>query len=181
MTVLMHIKSITIFSLIFLPVIAISRKLLFKNNNSDNKRELLIIIFALYIACVYSQTIIPYSYLSGDFTQNCFHLPSPGDFLFSPGKTFFWYWELSRSSNYNAFWVNVIGNVLIFIPFGLLLPYLLKSKYKLTVLYGFLFSVSIEFLQLFSNRTSELADIIFNTLGVSIGFIIYLLLKKKQQ
>ena len=77
--------------------------------------------------------------------------------------------------------LNLIGNCAMFIPTGILTPILYKhlDSFKKTVLTGFLISLSIEILQLpFAVRASDVDDLILNTLGVSIGYGLYALVKK---
>jgi len=72
-------------------------------------------------------------------------------------------------------------NALLFIPVGLLLPMLWKrfEKWPATLLCGFLFSLSIEIIQLFSDsRITDVDDLLMNTVGTLIGFIIAVIIKK---
>ena len=74
----------------------------------------------------------------------------------------------------NALIENMI-NILVFIPIGVLLGYLIKNKTfnRVTVL-GACISVGIESLQLiFKKGFSELDDVMHNTLGCVIGFGLY--------
>lgn len=68
-----------------------------------------------------------------------------------------------------------LQNILLFIPFGFLIS--LICKQKVTIVYiltnGFLFSVLIETSQLLNNRRTDIDDLILNTLGTFIGFILY--------
>lgn len=69
-----------------------------------------------------------------------------------------------------------IFNIILFIPFGLLLPILWDKYRKLltTFCYGFIFSLIIEVSQLFTrNRTCDINDLIFNTLGTVCGWLIF--------
>ena len=72
---------------------------------------------------------------------------------------------------------NVFGNILMFVPTGIILPVLyqrLDNFFKVTGT-GLLMSLAIEILQLpFADRTSDVDDLILNTLGVAIGYILYL-------
>lgn len=70
-------------------------------------------------------------------------------------------------------------NILMFAPIGLALPFVLKQpKFGWTVLAGFCFTFAIEFLQGFSNqRDGNTDDVICNTLGVIVGYALYLLIK----
>jgi glycopeptide antibiotics resistance protein len=75
-----------------------------------------------------------------------------------------------------------LGNIGWFVPFGMLLPVLLKrgNAFKVVAL-GFLFSLSIEILQfIFRKGIAELDDLILNTLGAMIGYLLYKLLLKKR-
>jgi len=65
-----------------------------------------------------------------------------------------------------------IMNVLVFIPIGLFIGFLVRSiKWWEVLLIGVIISVSIELLQYcFKSGFSELDDVIHNTLGCAIGF-----------
>lgn len=70
----------------------------------------------------------------------------------------------------------LILNFLLFVPYGFLLPCVfknLKSNGKKVLLIGFITSFSIEFLQLFGGRFAEIDDILVNSLGVFVGFVIF--------
>lgn len=72
-------------------------------------------------------------------------------------------------------------NVMMTIPFGFLLPLINDKNAKLfkVTFYTFLLSLSIELLQPLINgfRSSDVTDLITNTLGGIIGYIIYLIFK----
>lgn len=73
-------------------------------------------------------------------------------------------------------------NIIFFIPFGFMLP-LMWDKFKSfpwTMLYGFLFSAFIEISQLFTmNRATDVTDLIVNTLGACIGWVLYSVIFRK--
>ena len=75
----------------------------------------------------------------------------------------------------NKIW-NVVGNLAMFIPSGIVLPIVykkLKSFWKV-IAAGALISLCIELLQLpFASRASDIDDLILNTLGVAAGYGIY--------
>lgn len=68
-------------------------------------------------------------------------------------------------------------NILMTIPFGFLLPLIKKENSNLlkVIFYTFLLSLSIELLQPLINgfRSSDITDIITNTIGGIIGYTIY--------
>ena len=70
----------------------------------------------------------------------------------------------------------LIGNVLLFVPFGFFVPYLLKklrSLWKVIVI-SVLFSLSIELYQFsFTFRVADVDDLILNTAGAIIGYGCY--------
>ncbi|PFY13744.1 VanZ family protein [Bacillus toyonensis] len=71
---------------------------------------------------------------------------------------------------------NIGGNILLFVPFGILMPMKFKKVNKglKIVLLGFLSSLTIECIQLrLTFRSFDIDDIILNTFGVYIGFLIY--------
>lgn len=69
-----------------------------------------------------------------------------------------------------------IGNLIWFVPLGLLLPVLIPCGKKV-IGYGFLLSLAIEFSQfMFGTGVTEVEDLILNTLGCAIGYGLYLLI-----
>lgn len=90
------------------------------------------------------------------------------------------------------FSINLLGNVLVFIPFGFLVPVLYREQRKgvnyrghylrsglFVTWLGFLFSLAIETIQLLARvGCFDVDDLFLNTLGVVIGYIIYYISKK---
>lgn len=70
-------------------------------------------------------------------------------------------------------WRNIILNILLFVPFGFLLPIGIE-KFRVfwkTYLLGFIFTLGIETIQLLLKRgIFELDDILNNTVGTMIGY-----------
>ena len=76
--------------------------------------------------------------------------------------------------------LNVIGNVAMFIPSGIVLPIIYKrlDSFVKVILVGGGISLCIEIIQLpFSVRASDVDDLILNTVGVTIGYGIYALIR----
>lgn len=70
----------------------------------------------------------------------------------------------------------VVENLLLFIPFGALLPCIFDQMKNLRscVLAGFLCSTAIELAQLFTGRGyCQLDDVVMNTLGAVCGWLVY--------
>lgn len=71
---------------------------------------------------------------------------------------------------------EIIENILIFIPLGLLLKMKDLSPKKIFLL-GFLLSFTYEFLQyIFSIGAADITDIIANTIGAILGSLVYSIL-----
>lgn len=82
--------------------------------------------------------------------------------------------EFSASS-----WLNVLLNVAMFIPLGMLLPLLSTKlrKWHTTVGIGFALSAAIELLQLWrGNGVCDVDDLFANTLGALIGYAAVMLI-----
>lgn len=75
-----------------------------------------------------------------------------------------------------------IANVIMFIPFGVLLPITWKSfrKFSFTAIAGVLTSLLIEVDQLFSFRATDIDDLLTNTLGTIIGYLLIACICKKK-
>ena len=75
---------------------------------------------------------------------------------------------------------NFIGNIILFIPVGVLLPFTgLGNKCLKTGLMGLCFSIIIEATQLVTHRGFfEIDDLILNTIGALIGYGIYSVARK---
>lgn len=73
---------------------------------------------------------------------------------------------------------NLVGNVVVLIPFGFLLPYVLKwgKKFFVMLFNAFIFVLGIEVFQLFSAFGAfDVDDILLNCLGAVLGYLFYLL------
>lgn len=77
----------------------------------------------------------------------------------------------------NAFYINVIGNIVLFIPFGYFISSYIKPKKILPILVvSAISSATIEFVQLCIGRSFDVDDIILNSLGAICGFLLYVAL-----
>lgn len=71
-------------------------------------------------------------------------------------------------------------NILMMMPFGFGLPFITNFRFKKVVMAGLLLSIAIEFLQLMTGfmanttfRIADINDLVFNTVGVAIGYIVF--------
>jgi glycopeptide antibiotics resistance protein len=84
-----------------------------------------------------------------------------------------------------------MGNIIMFIPVGVLMPFIFKKarSFICVLVFSFLFTLCIESLQFIlhvfgmSLREFDVDDLILNTYGAMIGYIFYLVLihKKKRK
>ena len=89
---------------------------------------------------------------------------------------------------YDGWLINIIGNIAMFIPVGIVWPYCFKKLDTIgkAVLAGGGLSLCIEITQLpFYSRCSDIDDLIMNTTGVLIGaslyFVVICLKKRKKR
>ena len=94
--------------------------------------------------------------------------------------------EISRYIKYrdvvgmDYFLINMVGNVVVFMPFGFFVPSLEKKKrgmvidfFRITAI-GFLFSLAVETIQLVTKvGCFDVDDLLLNTVGVALGYISY--------
>lgn len=116
------------------------------------RKRLALIIFSLYLAAVAS--------LVG--------LPSISHLVFDPTVCLLPFAGLKEGLK------ERILNIILFLPFGFLLPVIWERFRALlpTAIAGFLFSLAIELSQLFTFRVTDINDLIGNTLGAILGFLL---------
>lgn len=74
---------------------------------------------------------------------------------------------------------QLLLNVSLFVPLGLAAPFISKkSSFLKVAVTGLSLSFLIEFIQIFIGRECEMDDLICNTLGAIIGYLMYLLLRR---
>ncbi len=84
---------------------------------------------------------------------------------------------------YDGWKMNIIGNITMFIPVGIVLPICFSKLNTITkaILAGAGLSLFIEVTQLFClGRHTDVDDLILNTIGVVIGVCIVFLIRRKQ-
>ncbi|WKB36566.1 VanZ family protein [Terrilactibacillus sp. S3-3] len=131
----------------------------------------IVYIFVYYLTGVLSFTQIP---SIKDIVYNSFGILTPNGLHIPPDEInlipFRWITEGVRP---------YIENILLFIPLGFMLPCIWK-KYEVlwkTALSGMTLSLIIELSQLLNGRITDIDDLLMNTLGALIGWVIFRLLK----
>lgn len=113
------------------------------------------------------------------YTLLLFELVTNTDFN-SYGNNFTLFSEMFRYSVTSPlFYRNVLGNILMFVPFGYFVSYYVKiEKIYINVIITFIISISIETIQSLIGRSFDIDDIILNVIGGLLGYFIYKLSSK---
>ena len=120
-------------------------------------KEVIALVMIIYILCLFQ--IVTY--------QDMFDSAFGSNFV--PFREIFRYSVISK-----AFFKNVIGNILLFMPFGFLTSYYIRNnKWWVSFLLLTLSSFTIELTQLAIGRVFDIDDIILNIFGGMIGFYLY--------
>lgn len=96
-----------------------------------------------------------------------------GNANFVPLKTIKMY--IKYSDRLNSF-ENLAGNILAFVPFGMLLPLIGSHLRRFAIVFsnGIVFVLGIEVFQLISAFGAfDVDDVILNCLGIVLGYVIY--------
>ncbi|MBR3661357.1 MAG: VanZ family protein [Bacilli bacterium] len=101
--------------------------------------------------------------------------------VISYGNNFIPFKELTRYTfGSSLFYKNIIGNILLFMPYGFFASYYLRLERNdkwLALGLVFLVSSSIECVQLLIGRCFDVDDILLNLVGGMVGFYIYRILE----
>ena len=145
-------------------VIMVSVRLTYLIKNQEKiiiYKELLMLCFAIYILCLFQ--VVTFQDDSSWSSNN-----------FIPFQEILRYNITSR-----LFLKNVIGNMLMFLPFGFFISYYLKAEdIKIPLFLTFIASIAIEIVQMMIGRVFDVDDILLNLVGGILGFAIYNILRK---
>lgn len=91
--------------------------------------------------------------------------------------TFYLFDWISKIFKNKVIFINIIGNIILFIPFGIIM----KNK----IYYAFLIVIFIEVFQVILNRgLFDIVDIVLNYIGIIIGFMgdsLWMIIKKNKK
>ncbi|MFR9241609.1 MAG: VanZ family protein [Clostridium baratii] len=179
----------TFLILISIPLIIIFNILYIKSRKRSNlnlslKHLIYKNLFILYILMVINVTIFP---LVID-TQRAIDVFASTNFIpFKETMSSFNGLSASFSTSFaiKLFLINILGNIILFMPLGFLLPIInqnfnnIKSIFKISLFT----TISIESFQFINSffggfRVTDIDDIILNILGGLLGFLIFVLLSK---
>lgn len=76
--------------------------------------------------------------------------------------------------------VEHLLNVILFVPFGLLMPFMYdkKSNFYQIIILGVGLSLLIEISQLLNHRVTDIDDLLLNSIGVVLGYGVFILLNR---
>ena len=152
------------FTLLYLP----GRALFLRKRKIASRfyREVLLYLFFFFLVGVTSQTVL--------CSLHEFSLANVGKRLnFMPGAIL----SQMRVSPYSVI-IGFLGNILVFLPLGFLAPMLWRRMgFWKTAAGGALLSLSYEILQLPLDRSTDIDDLILNTAGVMLGYLLFLLVR----
>lgn len=129
--------------------------LLYNKKRIEFHKELLMFFFIIYVILLYYIVT---------FQDNNY-----GTNNFIPFKEMLRY-DISSS----LFIKNVIGNIILFVPLGIFVTLYIKNKsFLITFILSLIISCSIEFVQSIIGRTVDIDDVILNTFGGLLGYLMY--------
>ncbi len=124
-------------------------------------QDLLMLCFIIYVLCLFQ--VVTFQDTVSWSSNN-----------FIPFREIFRYAFGSR-----LFVKNVVGNMLLFLPFGFFVSYYLKcKKVWLPLILTLIASISIETVQMVIGRVFDIDDILLNLFGGCLGFLCYYVLSK---
>ena len=147
-----------------------------KAKRVDWKREIQLLLVYICIVVVARFTFFPFSKIDGKIQPLLFDSAKAFPFRVNwiPFVKLFDYPETREIL------INVVGNTAMFIPLGIVWPSVYKGldTHRKTISAGVGFSLCVEILQLpFYDRVSDVDDLLLNSLGFIIGYLLYLLVK----
>ena len=147
-----------------------------KTKRADWKKELKLLLAYVCIVVVARFTFFPFSKVNGEIQPLVYESAKVYPFRINwiPLVNLFDYPEM------RDILINVIGNTAMFIPLGIVWPSVYKGldTHWKVISAGIGVSLCIEILQLpFYDRVSDVDDLLLNSLGFIIGYLLYLLAK----
>lgn len=155
-----------------------------RKKNSTGFREFLLSLFAAYLVFLAIMLFMPNSYIAGsginltnenfDFVGNFKDRLSSGAW----GVNLVPFRTMKNYIKYSGFThtlTNILGNIIIFIPFGILVPEIFPKFRRLLKIISLSIATSffVEFIQFFIGRSVDIDDLILNVFGSLIGYLIW--------
>jgi len=90
------------------------------------------------------------------------------------------FWHYRQTVGLSWATINLLGNVVCFVPYGFFVPILRKKKtnFLMTGIYSFVASLAVEVVQLILKiGVFDVDDLFLNTIGGLIGYLFYCLMR----
>lgn len=145
----------------------------FKNKKLDWKREFQLLLVYICIVVIVRFTFCPFGKVDGNIQPLVFDMERMLPFRINLLP----FVNMSDYEIIGEVILNFVGNTLMFVPVGIVYPIVYKrlNTHKKVIAAGVGFSLAIEILQLpFYDRVSDIDDLILNSLGYVLGYLIYL-------
>ena len=146
-----------------------------RNSRVDWKNEIKLLLVYICLVVIARFVYFPMTLVEGRI----------GTLVFDPEQIFPLWINLvpivRLFEEYDGWLINIIGNITMFIPVGLVWPVCFKKldTLKKTVLWGAAFPLFIEITQIpFYSRCSDVDDLILNTTGIFLGALTYFGIKR---
>jgi len=143
----------------------------FKKKETHFGHEFWLTVFAFYVFLLFALTVFRDGYFIWQF-KFFLHRPLSQINIIPLVETF----KLAKGQSLVDFFYNLYGNIVWFVPMGVFIPALTRKHlgFIRVVLIGALISTSIETLQFVLNTgVTDIDDVIFNTLGAAVGYLLY--------
>ena len=151
-----------------------------RNGRVEWKREAALLLMYVNLAVLLRFSFFPMERVGGRVQPLLLDLSAVYPFRINPVP----FVMLSDYRTKRDLLLNVLGNVGMFIPGGIILPALYKrlNSFRRVTAAGALLSLCIEVLQLpFAVRASDVDDLILNTLGTALGYGVFAGVRRLRQ
>ena len=149
-----------VLSLLLLIALCVLSVVLYRSGKYDKTKLIVSIVLSVYVVLLLYFTVFG-RYSHPEYTYQIYFF-----------KSYRYLFEQFDRQNIR----QIIINIAMMIPFGLLLPVLMKNKHKylLTLLFALLLILFIEIMQMVMQcGTFEVDDVVNNLLGAVIGLLLY--------
>ncbi|HPE95977.1 MAG TPA: VanZ family protein [Bacillota bacterium] len=181
--VFIYLKKVYPFLLILIPVYIVFRIVRIHTMKkrctvSTARRETALFSLFAVLTVIFSMTLTRDGTIA-DLSMSISHGSEYYNFIpFKAVKTCFAYIGTAQFASY--FVINWLGNILLFVPVGFLIPLTLRCYAFKTIAVCFASSAFIETFQIFLPRMTDIDDVIMNTAGAAVGCLIYFIARGKE-
>lgn len=167
------------FLILFLFVFLITF-VLYSKKNEKMVKLFFVGMFEIYILYIFSVAILPIRILNPDLLENQSTIRNY--FQLIPFRSIY-----STIKNASIFSIQIIGNIVLLLPFPIFLGYLKMNSKRYAALFfqSLCISIFIEVLQViidfilqYPSRKFDVDDIILNGTGIMLGVCIYILIQR---